>query len=112
MPQLGPLEIVVILVVALLVFGPNRLPEIGRQVGSAFRELRRVQHDVRGEMKGLFADDATEHAAPAPTLPPKTSPPAAHPAADRRALPAGPGVPAPSRFAPPDPPASAVRPTD
>ena len=32
MPSLGPAEILVILVVALLVFGPNKMPEIGRQV--------------------------------------------------------------------------------
>ena len=43
MPSLGPAEILVIFVVALLVFGPDKLPEIGRQVGRGVRELRRVQ---------------------------------------------------------------------
>ena len=35
MPSLGPAEILVILVIALLVFGPNKMPEIARQVGRA-----------------------------------------------------------------------------
>jgi len=42
MPQLGPLEIAVVLLVALLVFGPNRLPELAKQVGGALRELKRI----------------------------------------------------------------------
>jgi TatA/E family protein of Tat protein translocase len=71
MPQLGPLEILVILVVALLVFGPNRLPDIGRQVGRAMRELRSVQQTVRREINTALAEDATDATEPAPTLPPK-----------------------------------------
>lgn len=50
MPSLGPLEILVILVVALLVFGPNKLPEIARQTGKAMSEFRRVQHHLRREL--------------------------------------------------------------
>ena len=41
--NIGPAEILVILFVALIVFGPQRLPEVGRQVGSMMRELRRMQ---------------------------------------------------------------------
>jgi TatA/E family protein of Tat protein translocase len=48
--SVGPPEILVILIVALLVFGPQRLPEVGRQVGAAVRELRRMQDTVRGEL--------------------------------------------------------------
>ena len=48
--NVGPLEIMVIMVVALLVFGPHRLPEVGRQVGGALRELRKMQDTVRGEL--------------------------------------------------------------
>ena len=52
--NLGPLEIVVILVVALLVFGPKRLPEVGRQVGGALREIRKVQDTVRSEINAVI----------------------------------------------------------
>lgn len=48
--SVGPAEILVILVVALVVFGPQRLPEVGRQVGAAVRELRKMQDAVRGEL--------------------------------------------------------------
>lgn len=48
--SVGPAEILVILIVALLVFGPERLPQVGRQVGAAVRELRKMQDAVRGEL--------------------------------------------------------------
>jgi TatA/E family protein of Tat protein translocase len=54
MPQIGPAEILVILLVGLLVFGPHRLPEIGRQVGKGMRELRRFQDTVRGELDDVL----------------------------------------------------------
>jgi sec-independent protein translocase protein TatA len=41
LPNLGMPEILLILVVALLIFGPSRLPEIGKSIGKAFREFRR-----------------------------------------------------------------------
>lgn len=40
MPSLGPLELVIILVVVLLVFGVGRLSKIGGELGSAIREFR------------------------------------------------------------------------
>ncbi|MES2463879.1 MAG: twin-arginine translocase TatA/TatE family subunit [Armatimonadota bacterium] len=51
---LGTQEIVVVLVLALIVFGPQKLPEIGRQVGSAMRELRKMTGDVQ---RALDFDD-------------------------------------------------------
>jgi len=40
MPGIGPIEIVVLLLVALLVFGPKRLPEMGRSLGRGMREFK------------------------------------------------------------------------
>ncbi len=57
--SLGPAEILVILLVALIVFGPQRLPEIARQVGKATRELRRMQDVVRGELEQAMHADYT-----------------------------------------------------
>jgi TatA/E family protein of Tat protein translocase len=57
--SLGPAEILVILVVALIVFGPKRLPEVGRQVGHAMRELRKMQEQVRSEIDGVIHPDLT-----------------------------------------------------
>jgi sec-independent protein translocase protein TatA len=39
-PQIGPLEIVLVLVIALIVLGPKRLPEVGRSLGRGMREFK------------------------------------------------------------------------
>ena len=70
MPQLGPLEIAVVLLIALLVFGPNRLPELAKQVGGALRELKRIQQNIRSDLHEMMNDES-DGAAPPPTLRPK-----------------------------------------
>jgi len=39
-PNIGPLELIVILVIALLVLGPKRLPEVGKSVGRGLRDFK------------------------------------------------------------------------
>jgi TatA/E family protein of Tat protein translocase len=70
MPQLGPLEIAVVLLIALLVFGPNRLPELAKQVGGALRELKKIQQNIRADLHEMVNDES-DSAAPPPVLPPK-----------------------------------------
>lgn len=86
---LGPAEILVILVIALLVFGPNKLPEIGRQVGRGVREVRKFQDSLKSDLGDVFADDVSEAAEPAPSLPPITTPPE-HDTSSESAPPPGP----------------------
>jgi sec-independent protein translocase protein TatA len=50
MPNIGLPEILVVLVIALIVFGPKRLPELGRSMGKGIREFR-------GAMSGGSEDD-------------------------------------------------------
>lgn len=54
MPMPGPLELVVILVIALVIFGPKRLPELGGSLGKGIREFRSSvtgkDDDGRGEL--------------------------------------------------------------
>jgi TatA/E family protein of Tat protein translocase len=57
MPQIGPLEILVVLVVALVVFGPSKLPQLGRQVGRGYREFRKFQQGFRDDIEGAFRDN-------------------------------------------------------
>ena len=40
MPNIGPLEIAIVLIIVLIIFGPNRLPELGRSMGRGIREFR------------------------------------------------------------------------
>lgn len=49
-------EIVVILLLALLLFGPKKLPEIGRTLGSAMRELRKAAQEFSASVEQLDKD--------------------------------------------------------
>jgi sec-independent protein translocase protein TatA len=50
MPNIGFPELIVVLVIALLVFGPKRLPEVGRQIGRTIREFRDATGSIRSEL--------------------------------------------------------------
>ena len=48
--SVGPLEIVIVLVLALLIFGPKGLPQAGRSLGHAVREFRKATETARAEL--------------------------------------------------------------
>jgi sec-independent protein translocase protein TatA len=52
--NIGPLEIIVVLIIALIVFGPKRLPELGNSLGKGIREFK---DSVTGENKDDDRDD-------------------------------------------------------
>jgi sec-independent protein translocase protein TatA len=58
MPNVGPLELIVVLIIALVIFGPKRLPELGRSMGKGIREFR-------GSISGKGDDDDEESSKPA-----------------------------------------------
>jgi sec-independent protein translocase protein TatB len=62
MLNVGPLELLVVLAVALIVVGPERLPELARSVGRALRQFREVQDEVR-DMVSAGMDDEMREAA-------------------------------------------------
>ena len=66
MPNLGPGEILVILIVALLVFGPRKLPDLGKSLGGALREFRRSTQGLKEDFDGALRDAPTAQAQPAP----------------------------------------------
>jgi TatA/E family protein of Tat protein translocase len=61
--DIGFSEMLIILVVALLVLGPKRLPEIARSLGRGLAEFRRTSEDIR---RSVFEDD--EHPRPSSTV--------------------------------------------
>jgi sec-independent protein translocase protein TatB len=80
---MGPMEIAVIMVVALIIFGPDKLPQIGAQVGRAVKDFRSATRDLTaefqdsiddvqatiGEMKATVTDVRNETAALAASIP-------------------------------------------
>jgi sec-independent protein translocase protein TatB len=48
---MGPMEIAVIVVIALIIFGPGKLPEIGQTIGRAVRDFRSATQDITGDFK-------------------------------------------------------------
>jgi sec-independent protein translocase protein TatA len=74
MPNIGPVELGIILLIILLIFGPKRLPGLGRQLGSGMREFK---DSLTGRGRDNESDDADEQpAAPRRELDP---PPASEP---------------------------------
>jgi sec-independent protein translocase protein TatA len=49
--NIGPAELLLILIIALVVFGPQKLPEIGRTLGRSLREFRKASNELREELK-------------------------------------------------------------
>ncbi|HEX5936719.1 MAG TPA: twin-arginine translocase TatA/TatE family subunit [Actinomycetota bacterium] len=62
MLNVGPLELLVVLAVALIVVGPERLPELARSVGRALRQFREVQDEVRDMVSSGMDDEMRETA--------------------------------------------------
>jgi Sec-independent protein translocase protein TatA len=56
MPSIDPSKIMVVLVVALIVLGPDKLPRLARQLGEAWAQLSRWRERVEGEMRDVFPD--------------------------------------------------------
>jgi sec-independent protein translocase protein TatA len=59
MLNIGPQELIVVLLIALIVVGPKRLPELGRSIGRALTEFRKVQSDVRDTLRFGAEDEPT-----------------------------------------------------
>jgi sec-independent protein translocase protein TatA len=65
LPNIGPLELIIILAIALLIVGPGRLPEMGNAIGRTIREFRSASSDI---------SDATKLDQPASSTPPPAQP--------------------------------------
>ena len=95
--SLGPAEILVILVVALIVLGPKRLPEAGRQIGRFVSEVRHWSSAVQAEIRDVIDTEGE------PQPPPATSVPGPRPSAAAEW-----GLPQPAPAAPPAAPSGGI----
>jgi TatA/E family protein of Tat protein translocase len=49
--SVGPTELILIFIIALLVFGPKKLPEVGKSVGKAIREFKKASEEIKGRIE-------------------------------------------------------------
>src|SRR4026209_1286039 len=84
MYDIGLQELVLIFVIAVLVFGPKNLPQLGRALGRAMRECRKASDEFRSTIGTNLKIDEID---PVPDLPPITTPPEAVPVPTAEALP-------------------------
>ena len=60
LPNVGAQELLIIFVIALVIVGPRKLPELGRALGRGLNELKKLQDEVRDMVKFDLNDDAVE----------------------------------------------------
>jgi Tat protein translocase TatB subunit len=65
--NVGPPELLLILLIALLVLGPNKLPDAARQVGRAMAELRRLSSGFQAELREAMEEPVTRSPTPLAT---------------------------------------------
>src|ERR1700728_630804 len=61
MLDLSPVKILVVLVVALIVLGPDKLPQVARQLGALWGDLRRFRSRLESDVRGAFPDLPPTH---------------------------------------------------
>jgi sec-independent protein translocase protein TatA len=83
MPNIGWPELLVVLVIALVIFGPKRLPDMGRQLGRGLREFKKATSEIQDHFDLSLEDknEKTEAGAQASAASATTAPPTAPPAA-------------------------------
>lgn len=74
MISFGPAKILIVLMVALIVLGPEKLPQMSRQIGKAWGDFRRFREHLESEVRGAFGEDMAQTFTPpwspgAPTQP-------------------------------------------
>jgi sec-independent protein translocase protein TatA len=80
MPNIGPLELVIILVIVLIIFGARRIPEVGRSLGTGMREFKDGILGRNDEKEEASRPAELETAVPREPAPAADSEPAGEPA--------------------------------
>lgn len=112
--NIGMGELLVIFVIALIIFGPRKLPELGRSLGKSIAEFKRASNELRSTLEEeIRIDDQQKTRTPTPVAAPAAVPVAA-PAAVMAANPVQAPVPGPSPVVEPAtvPSPAEVRPAD
>jgi sec-independent protein translocase protein TatA len=82
MPNIGPTELIILLVILLVIFGPKRLPGLGKQLGTGMRDFKDAvtsKHDADDDDGDDARPALTKASAPADATPPAAPSPVATP---------------------------------
>ena len=75
LPNIGPVELIIVLVIALLVLGPGKLPEVGSAFGKTIREFKKASSDITDSTSLTSTPSTPTTPVPAPnTLAQSSSP--------------------------------------
>jgi sec-independent protein translocase protein TatA len=55
--RIGPMELILILVIALVIFGPSKLPEVGRSLGKAINEFKNSSKEITDDIAKTINND-------------------------------------------------------
>jgi len=83
--SIGMPELIIILVIALIIFGPRKLPELGRSLGKSINEFKKASNELRSTLEEeISAEEQKDRArAAASTPPPAATPPPVEPTVSR-----------------------------
>ncbi|HEX9121586.1 MAG TPA: TatA/E family twin arginine-targeting protein translocase [Terriglobales bacterium] len=105
--NLGLPEMIFIFLLALIIFGPRKLPEIGRQIGKAMGEFKKASNEfksqIEGEIRNLELEETVKRASEPQILPPQNT----HPVSPPRDA-SGQALPGETRMGQPEESAAAV----
>src|SRR6476659_2756980 len=88
MPNIGAPELIIILVIALLILGPGKLPEVGASIGKSIREFRKASSDLSDSV------NVNVDTSPLPPTPPAATNAVASPTVEAPVAPVAPVAPA------------------
>lgn len=60
MPHIGAPELILVLALALIIFGPGKLPDLGKAVGKTIKEFRRSSTDIMNEVETVASGEKKE----------------------------------------------------
>ncbi len=89
MGPIGMPEMVVIAVIALIIFGPRKLPELGKSLGKSIAEFKRASNELKNTLEDEIRTEELQEARKSAQIPPTESVPTSTPAPVATAAPEG-----------------------